>query len=54
MDNTDLIMLAGLGVLAAGLALAIPAQPRAVWLPQLLGVVAAVLGALVALTVIVR
>lgn len=52
MDNADLILLLGIGLLAAGLALAVPATPpRPPWLPMLLGVVAAAIG-LVALLVV--
>jgi len=55
MTNADLILILGVGVLAAGLALAIPGVPqRPVWLPQLLGVVAAVCGLLSMLLVLLR
>lgn len=55
MTNSELLLLAGLGVFAAGLAVAIPPWPtRPVWLTTVLGVVAAVLGALVFLVVLLR
>ena len=58
MDNSELIMVLGVGLLCAGLALVLPPQwgttPRPAWVPVLLGAVAAVAGALAFLTVLVR
>lgn len=55
MDNTDLILVLGLGLVAVALAIVIPpASGRPVWLPMVLGILGAALGALAALTVIAR
>lgn len=55
MDNNDLLVLLGFGVVAVALAVVIPPSPgRPSWLPLVLGVVAAVFGLLVSLTVLMR
>lgn len=55
VTNSDLIVLLGLAVALLGLALAVPAGvPRPGWTFPLIGVVAAVLGLLAAVTVWVR
>lgn len=55
MSNTDLILLLGIGVLAAGLGLALPPWPnRPAWVTTLLGVAAAVLGGIAFLVVAFR
>ena len=58
MDNSDLLVILGIGLTCAGLAVLLPPQfgttPRPVWLPIVLGVAAAVAGALVFLTVVFR
>ena len=55
MNNSDLILLLGIGLLAAGVGLAIPPWPtRPVWFVPILGVVAAVLGGIAFLVVAFR
>ena len=54
MSNADLILLLGIGLLATSLAVVLPGHPRAVWLPMLLGIAGAVLGALALLVVALR
>lgn len=55
MDNADLIVVLGFGLVAVALAVILPPVPsRPVWLPLVLGIAAAVLGLLAALTVLVR
>ncbi len=55
MTNGELILLLGIGLLAAGVALAIPPWPnRPVWFTPVLGVAAAVLGGIAFLIVAFR
>lgn len=58
MNNNDLIVLLGFGLTAAALAVLVPPNigttVRPPWVPILLGIVAAVLGLLAALTVLFR
>lgn len=62
MDNNDLLVILGIGLLCSGLAHLLPftagglvaGTARPVWVPAVLGVAAAVAGALVFLTVLVR
>jgi hypothetical protein len=55
MTNAELILLLGIGLLAAGVGLAIPPWPtRPIWMVPILGVVAAVLGGIVFLVVALR
>ncbi len=62
MNNTDLLLIVGIGLIAAGLAHLLPFTAggqvthasRPVWLPVLLGAVAAVAGAVTVLVIAFR
>lgn len=55
MDNADLIVVLGIGLTAAGAALALPPMPpNRAWIQSALGVVAAVAGLLAFLVVLTR
>jgi tetrahydromethanopterin S-methyltransferase subunit C len=55
MTNAELILLLGIGLLSAGVGLSIPPWPtRPIWVTPLFGVIAAVLGGIVFLTVALR
>jgi len=55
MNNTELILLLGIGLAVAALGLVWPtSSPRPVWVPMVCGVAAASLGVVVILTIAFR